>query len=371
MRPAPRPERRQQVDLLGAVLVAVGTFLLVFGLSEGTQYGWIEPLRSLTVLGHEVWPGSRPVSAMPMVFLLAIACLVGFYRWERARERSARDPLFEFGMLRHLSFRYGLITTAVLAMGQLGFLFVIPVFLQDGRRLSALDSGLWLVPSGVCIIVGAQLAGRLTRRFDTTHIVRAGLIIQSVGLLALALTMSTGLTFAEALPSFVLFGLGLGFASSQLTNVVLLEAPPENAGAASGANTTVRQIGSALGIAIIGTLLSAQTTSSAIRRVGDSDLAAPLRAVVDGRLRAAGVGFRPPDGASTHDAEALRRILESAVADGARPALLFAAFVISVGAGLSFLIPRLGHLTGGPAAGSFETIDPVEALDGLEAIDRR
>ena len=83
--------------------------------------------------------------------------LTAFYLVERRKERRHADPLFEFGQLRHLGFRYGLLTTMVLAMGQLGFLFVLPVFLQDGMHLSAVDNGLWLLPSGISIIVGTQI----------------------------------------------------------------------------------------------------------------------------------------------------------------------------------------------------------------------
>ena len=83
-----------------------------------------------------------------------------FYVVERRKERRDADPLFEFGLLRYLSFRYGLLTTMVLALGQLGFLFVLPVFLQDGLHLSAVDNGLWLLPSGISIIVGTQIGAR-------------------------------------------------------------------------------------------------------------------------------------------------------------------------------------------------------------------
>src|SRR4051794_24502351 len=86
VRPTATGTRRQRIDGLGAVLVATGTFLLVFGLSEGGTYGWFEPLRSLTVLGHTAWPSSRPISAIPVTFGLAALLLCGFYRWERSRE---------------------------------------------------------------------------------------------------------------------------------------------------------------------------------------------------------------------------------------------------------------------------------------------
>jgi EmrB/QacA subfamily drug resistance transporter len=368
VRPMPPGGRRQRIDVFGAVLVAAGTFLFVFGLSEGGTYGWFEPLRALTVLGHTAWPASRPVSAIPVTFVLGVVLLALFYSWERAREAGGRDPLFEFGLVRHLGFRYGLLTTAVLAMGQLGFIFVLPVVLQDGKHLSALDSGLWLVPSGLFIVLGAQLGGRLTRRVNTTLVVRYGLVLEASGLIAVAIAMRPGLTFVELLPGFALFGVGLGFASSQLTNVVLSEVPPDHAGTASGANTTVRQMGAALGIAVIGSLLTTQTIRSAVSHVSSSSLSPAVKAAASARVRASGVGFSPPPGTSATDAATLRHVLETSLANGARPALLFAAAVVSIGAALSFLIPRLGPPPTDRLPGGLETIDPVEALEVLDAV---
>ena len=74
--------------------------------------------------------------------------LTGFYVFERAKERRNADPLFEFSQLEHPSFRYGLQTTMVLAMGQFGFLLVIPVLLQDGQHFTALRTGMYMVPMG-------------------------------------------------------------------------------------------------------------------------------------------------------------------------------------------------------------------------------
>jgi EmrB/QacA subfamily drug resistance transporter len=368
VRPMTSGGRRQRIDLFGAVLVAAGTFLLVFGLSEGGAYGWFEPLRSLTVLGHTAWPASRPVSAVPITFLLAALLLVAFYRWERSREAGGRDPLFEFGLLRHVGFRYGLLTTAVLAMGQLGLIFVLPVVLQDGRHLSALDSGLWMVPSGLFIVVGAQVGGQLTRRVNTTIVVRWGLVLEAIGLALIAGAMRPDLSFLHVLVGFAFFGVGLGFASSQLTNVVLAEVPPDHAGTASGANTTVRQIGSALGIATIGSLLSTQTIRTAVSRVASSSLAPAAKDAVAAQLRSSGVGFRPPPGTSARDVATLRNILETSLASGARPALLFAAAVVAAGAGLSFLIPRLAAHPIEELAGEMESMDPIEAIGALEAL---
>src|SRR5205807_154325 len=103
----------------------------------------------------------------------------------------------------------------------------------------------------------------------------------------------------------------------------------EHAGAASGANTTVRQMGAALGIAIIGTLLSTQMLRHATDAIQHSTLAGDVKARALDQLHAAGVGFVPPG--------SLTRAIENAVASGARPALLFASFVVTCGALLSFL----------------------------------
>ncbi|MEY2463744.1 MAG: hypothetical protein QOH64_1882 [Acidimicrobiaceae bacterium] len=356
---------RQRVDIPGALLIASGMFCLVFALSEGGHYGWISPVRALTILGWEAWPSTRAISAIPIVFVIAVVLLSGFYVYERRCERAARDPLFEFGQLSHLGFRYGLLTTAVLAMGQLGFLFVLPVFLQNGKHLSAVDNGLWLLPSGLFIILGAQLGGRMTRRINTTLVVRYGLALEAVGLCAIAAVITPRLTLLSLMPGFALFGIGLGFASSQLTNVILSDIPKDHAGAASGANTTVRQIGAALGIAIIGSLLSTQTIRNAIDRVAGSTLPPGLKAQTIGQLHTSGVGFTPPSGISAADATTLRTTIESSIAAGARPALLFAAAVVSIGAALSLLIPKLDQPGNDENLDAIETIDPVEALDAL------
>src|SRR3954462_9440984 len=109
----------------------------------------------------------------------------------------------------------------VLAMGQFGLLFVIPVLLQDGEHLSALQTGLWMLPMGVCIALAAPVGGRMTRVWSITTIVRIGLALEAIGLATVALAVSPTLTFWELLPGSVIFGIGVGFASSQLTNVIL------------------------------------------------------------------------------------------------------------------------------------------------------
>ena len=350
MRPDERHGRRPSIDAPGAMMIAAGSFAFVFGLSEAATYGMFHPLQDFSVNGRVLWPATRPISIAPLAIGVAAVILAVFYTYERAKERRNGDPLFEFSQLEHLSFRYGLLTTMVLAMGQFGFLLVIPVLLQDGQHFTALRAGVYMVPMGVLIALGAPIGGRFTRVIGTTRVVRTGLVFEAVGLVVVALMISTHTTLLALLPGSILFGLGVGFASSQLTNVILSEVDREKAGVASGTNTTVRQVGAALGIAVIGSLLNAQAIRHAVRAVdGSPAISAPLKALTIASIRAKGVNYAPPRVARPSQVAALTHALQGSVVDGARPALLFAAAVVTLGAFLSLLIPTYGPPSTGEA----------------------
>jgi predicted MFS family arabinose efflux permease len=227
-------------------------------------------------------------------------------------------------------------------MGQFGFLLVVPVLLQDGQHFSALRTGAYMLPMGVCIALGAPLGGRCTRIIGTTRVVRVGLVFQAVGLAVVALMISPHTTLLALVPGSVLFGVGVGFASSQLTNVILSGINRDKAGVASGTNTTVRQVGAALGIAVIGSLLNAQAISHAVAAVRTSVLIpAGLKVATIAGIRAQGVTYAPAPGVTGAQRAALAHALRHSVVDGARPALFFAAGVVTIGAFLSLLIPNV------------------------------
>ncbi len=330
---------RPRLDVPGALLIGGAVFLLIFGLSDGSIYGWLTPRHPLRLGSVMLWPASSPVSVTVVVFVMAAAGLGLFYVVERGKERSGQSPLFEFGQLRHKGYRYGLLTSVVIAMGQLGLIFVLPIVLQDGAHLSAARTGLWLVPFGVFIIVGAQLGGTLTRVLRTTTVIRGGLVLESIGLVAVSLAVSQRVTLLGLLPGFALFGIGYGFASSQLVNVILSDVPRDKTGVAGAANTTGRQVGAALGVAVMGATLSVLTVHHASSALARSPLPAALRQRAADQIRARGVSFVPSAG-NPHDLQVLQRTLTSSIVAGARPALLFAAAVALAGAFVALLIPN-------------------------------
>jgi EmrB/QacA subfamily drug resistance transporter len=296
-----RAARRPRLDLVGAALVSSGLFLLVFGISEGHRFGWWSSLGEWRI---------GTLSIVPIAFALSALFLVLFVFVEQRKERDGRDPLFEFGELRHRGYRYGLLTTATLAMGQVGQMFVLAYYLQDGRGLSALDAGLWLLPMGPAIIVGSRLGAAMTHRIAITPTVRWGLVLQLVGLVVCAVFVSPAMTFATMCTAIVLFGLGIGIASSQLTNVILSDIDDEKSGVASGANNTVRQVGAALGIAIVGTILATQGEGAGLQSVSDATSIALWFTVAASLLGIAFSFLIPPIAIPARPTDATSRTME-------------------------------------------------------------
>jgi EmrB/QacA subfamily drug resistance transporter len=355
--------RKVKIDVLGAALIAAGMFLFVFALSEGGTYGWVTPVETFSIAHWVLWPATRSVSIMPLVFLVSLTVLCGFYFVERSKERRDGAPLFEFAHLRLKSYRYGLLTGLVLAMGQLGLSFVLPVFLQDGKHLSAARNGLWLLPTGLFVIVGAQVGGRLIRKVGATVVVRLGLVLYALGVALVLRSVDLSLTVWGLLPGLACYGAGIGFAGAQLTNVVLSEIPNESSGVASGANTTVRQVGSALGVAVIGSLLTAQTISHAVRGIKDAPIPAGIKAQALLGVHALGANYQPPASMSARNAALLSSALEHGVATGTRFALSFAIVVVAGGAALSFLIPRAPLQARARAFRAVDVFEPLEPFD--------
>jgi len=268
--------------------------------------------------------------------------LAVFYRYERARERQDRSPLFEFGLLELPSFRWGLLTSMVLSIGQLGMILALALFLQESLRLTALDNGLWMLPFGIMVLLGAPTGGRMATHISTVWVIRIGLVIQSTGIIVVTLVLSTSTTFLQLLPGLALYGLGIGLSLSQITNVVLSAIPTDRSGVASGTNSTVRQIGSAIGIAVIGTVLTTRTVRESTSAVtAEPSLTAAARRQAIAQIHASGANYRAAPGPH---ARVLDAISVHSVAVGTHQALLISVGAVVLGVALSCLIPS-GNVT--------------------------
>jgi len=148
-------------------------------------------------------------------------------------------------------------------------LFAIPLWLQNVQGLSAISAGLvilWLA-GGAFLASGA--AGALNGKLSALNTVRIGVLLELVGVAGIAFVASNSGGWAGIAPFLFLYGIGVGLATAQLTGVILAEVPMAKIGQASGSQSTVRQIGSALGIAVLGTVLFTATQISIENRIMD------------------------------------------------------------------------------------------------------
>jgi EmrB/QacA subfamily drug resistance transporter len=324
-------------DLPGFVLITYGLAAVVFGLIEGYSYGWWSPKAPFVVLG---WTWSFDVSVVPVAIATGILALVLFAIVELRRARLGKFFLFDFELWRFPAFRYGNLAGTVVALGEFGLLFALPLFLQGVLGYTAFETGLVFLSLAIGAFVAAPLAAQLARRFGPRRAVTLGMVLEAIGILTTTLLISTTVSgFLLVVPLFI-YGVGVGLATAQLTSIVLSDVPPERSGLASGANSTMRQVGSALGIAILGTVLFT-SLANGVRTNLDAVPGLPP-AVADGIATAmeqsagqALVAIR-----TQPQAEAVVPPIEAAFVDATRLAGFTALFFVSIGAVMTILLPE-------------------------------
>jgi len=324
------------------ILITVGLASVLFGLIEAQTYGWLVPNQEFSA-GAFSWSTSNPLS-LPLVSIISGIVLLGVFTfYEIRRARKGRVPLFDFSLLKYKGFRYGLFTVTIVAMGEFGAVFIISIFLQTVKGLSAINAGLTFLPMAISVFIFAPIAGLLATRLGPKWIITTGMVLEAVALFSMSQIISITNPVYYLYPVLVVYGAGVGLAISQVTSTVLMSIPWQKAGVGSGANNTVRQIGSAFGIAVIGAILVAQ-----ISAVGQAELAtstinfgqmgiASLKAAFDSGLSG---GIDPTFSASFGtNWPAAMRIIFDALTQGTRWAAFTAGIFVSLGALSSLLIP--------------------------------
>ncbi|EFG47139.1 drug resistance MFS transporter, drug:H+ antiporter-2 family [Brevibacterium mcbrellneri ATCC 49030] len=249
------------MDVDGALLSAIGCGALVFAIIEGPDLGWWTPRSDFSVLGW-VWPVSAPVSIVPVALAVSIVAIILFVLWEKHRARVQRDALLDLGLFSYKTFSWGNLTAAMVAVGEFGIIFVLPLYLISALGMSVMGAGLVLAAMAVGAFMSGAAARHLARRFGAPGTVLIGLGLEVFGVVVLAFLVDPEIPgWVVALPLTV-YGVGLGLASAQLTGTVLQDIPVDVSGQGSATQSTVRQIGSALGTAVAGATLAVSLAST-------------------------------------------------------------------------------------------------------------
>lgn len=234
--PESRAERPRRVDPIGQALVIVLLATTTYAIIESPVRGWSSPL----------------VIACAAT---AAGALLTFLRYAPHRT----DPLIDLRFFHSVPF-CGATLIAVAAFFSLGgFLFVSSLYLQNVRHLDALHAGLFMLPMAAMAMVSAPLSGRIVAaRGPRVPLVTAGVALAASATLQ-ALTYSVHLSTAVLVPAYALFGIGFGLVNAPITNTAVSAMPRSQAGVAAAVASTSRQLGQALGVAVIGALMA--TTS--------------------------------------------------------------------------------------------------------------
>ncbi|MFQ4149167.1 MFS transporter [Arthrobacter sp. LAPM80] len=258
----------RRIDIVGAVLSVIASASLVFGLIEGRSYGWwLVNAGKAPTFGTWTWPFA--LSPIPLAFAVTVASGIAFAWWGRHRQRAGKTTLLAFALFSIPSFRNGNIAAMIVSLGEFGIILSLPLWLQNVIGYNALQTGLVLLALAIGSFAASALSSVVLDKISPVAIVRIGIAAEILGVAGLGLVISANSTWLTITPFLFIYGFGVGLATAQLTGVVLKDVPVDKSGQGSGTASTARQIGSALGIAILGTILFTSVGTSLNARLAE------------------------------------------------------------------------------------------------------
>lgn len=259
------------IDVLGALLSVIMFGTLVFGLIEGRTYGWwtvnaAHPFE----LGGFKW-ATDGISVIPVSLAISVLSFALFVLYENARVKAGKSVLLDIAVFKIASFRNGSIAALIISMGEFGVLFAIPLWLQNVLGLTPISSGLVLLWLAGGAFLASGIGGGLSGKVTPVTMVRVGVALELIAVFGVAFFASVSGGFWSIVPWLFAYGIGIGLATAQLTGVIMVDVPMNKTGQASGTQSTARQVGSALGIAVLGTMLFTSVQSSIDSHLGSAE----------------------------------------------------------------------------------------------------
>lgn len=225
----------KDLDIVGVFLSVISLILIVLGILFLTRP---EYWRYVAVL----------VGSGSILFIL-------FLWWQKRRINNGLEPLSDITLLKNRLFGLGTLNNVIQQIPLAGFLFIIPVFLQQVTKLNAFDTGLTLLPASMVILICSLLGAKLSSRIDSKYVLMIGFLIAAIGTFILSGVFNVKTQMQDLIPGTVVFGVGIGFLLSQLTNLTMAAAGKDQETDASGLLNCFKNLGYSMGTALIGVLL--------------------------------------------------------------------------------------------------------------------
>ncbi len=222
----------QRLDIPGLLASGTGLFALTFALIEANSYGWTDPV----IIG---------------LFALCAVALVTFV----FLERHQRSPLLDLSLFRSSTFAGANVVALLITLAMFGVFFFMSIYMQNILGYSATKTGAAFLPMTILIILVAPIAGRSSDRIGSRALMTAGMLCLAASL-AIFSRLGLDSTFWDILPGLIVGGFGMGLVMTPMTAAALGSVPVEKSGVGSGVLNTFRQVGGALGIAVMGAIVA-------------------------------------------------------------------------------------------------------------------
>ena len=247
-------EEGARLDLVGTALSALGLGAIVLGILKAGTWGFVQPKPDAPA-----WLGLSPV--IWLIFAGALV-LVGFVWWENRRIKHGQGALIDPAMLRNLQLRSGVMSFLFMFLIQAGIFFTVPLFLSVALGISAVETGVRLLPLSLSLLAFAVGVPKLRPNASPRRVVRLGFIMLFAGLLLLVALLDYGVGAEIVTWPLLLAGSGLGMMASQLGAVTVSSVPDEKSGEVGGLQNTGTQLGASIGTALAGAVLIGAMTAS-------------------------------------------------------------------------------------------------------------
>jgi MFS family permease len=329
-----------RLDLTGTALSALGLGLLVYGVLRTGTWGFVQPKA-----GAPAWLGLSPAI---WLMLAGGVVLRVFMWWESHRLARGHAALLDPAMLRSRTLRGGLTSFFFQYFLQAGLFFAVPLFLSVALGLSAIATGVRLLPLSIALLAAAAGIPRFFPTASPRRIVRIGFLALFAGIVIMIVALDAGAGPEVVTWPMLLAGLGVGALASQLGSVTVSAVPDEHSGEVGGIQNTVTNLGASIGTALAGAVLISALTTSFLSGVQDNP-AVPQNLAAKAQVElAGGIPFLSDKdlqaqldkaGLPPKTADAIVAENESARIDGLRASLALLALVALLALFASRLIP--------------------------------
>ena len=235
--PSSKDRHPQKLDPVGAVLSMVGLVVFVYGLIEAPHWGWTSPKSLATIVG-------------------GLTILAAFVLWEM---RSA-SPMLDVRLFKNRNFSVSSLSMMLVFLTMFGFFFVVSQLFQLVLGYGPFESGLRMLPIMPLMVIASPVSASLVPKLGARYVVGGGMLLTAVGVLILS-TLQAGSGYGHVLAGMFPMAIGMGLTMSPLTELIMASVPRDKAGIGSAMNDTTREVGTTLGVAILGSILSSGYSS--------------------------------------------------------------------------------------------------------------